>query len=89
MAAEKAEGLDDRHQRERYADRRGSAGSDPGDEERVRHVVNGRNQHSDDGRNGHFADERLDRRLGHLDEFLFLCVGCQAERPFRAKISDI
>ena len=73
MTAEKAEGLDDRHQRERYADRRGGAGSDPGDEERVRHVVKRRYQHADNRRHGSPADQAGHGLLRHRFVFFLLC----------------
>lgn len=74
LSEEKADCLDRCHQREHHADRAGRARAEPADKERIRHVVNRGDEHADDGRHGHFADQRLDRGFGKLLIFAGLCV---------------
>ena len=74
LTEEKADRLNERHQRKHHADRAGRARAEPADKEGVRHVVDRGDEHADDGRHGHFADQRLDRGFGKLLIFAGLCV---------------
>ena len=77
LTEEKADRLDKRHERKHDTDRAGRARTEPPDKKSVGHVVNGCDQHADDGRDGHFTDQRLDRRLSHLNILASLCVCLQ------------
>lgn len=86
LPEEEADRLYERHQRKHHADRAGRARSQPPHEKRVRHVVNGRNQHTDDGRNGHFADERLDRDSVIWMNFCFCASVVKRNAPFARRL---
>ena len=76
VAAEKAEGLDNGHQREDDAHRGGGAGVDFADEEGVGHIIEGCHQHTDDGRHRQLTDQLRDGGLGHSIKFLFSLFFC-------------
>ena len=57
LAEGEADGLDDGHQRESHAHGGGGAGTDLAYEEGVGHVVDGGDQHTDDGRYRKFGQE--------------------------------
>ena len=77
LSEEKADRLDKRHERKHDTDCAGRARTEPPDKKSVGHVVNGCDQHADDGRHGHFTDQRLDWRLSHLNIFSSLCICLQ------------
>ena len=74
LAEEEPDGLDNCHQGKGDTHRSGGTGGvEFADKEGVRHIVNGGDQHTDDGGNRQLADQLLHRRLRHLQEF-FLCA---------------
>ena len=62
------EGLNDRHHRKDDADRSSGAGSEPCHEKRIRHVVNGCDQHRENRRDGEGDDQARYRSLRHFLE---------------------
>ena len=70
LAEGEADGLDDGHEGEGHAHRRRGAGADPAHKEGVGHVVEGGDEHADDGGHRQGGHQTGDGGLGHLGEFV-------------------
>ena len=72
LPQEKADGLDDVHQRKYNADtRRGRHVIELADEESIRHIVQRGDQHGDNAGDRHAHDQAVDGRFGHHLMLLF------------------
>lgn len=74
VAEKEAEGLNHGHHGKRDAHGPCGAGPHLAHEKRVRHVVEGGDQHADNRRPCQLTDQMWNRLLGHMDKFFFLCL---------------